>query len=202
MLEFSISKEENESILSNVIELTTASLTENDTCGAGTPKVLSFAGPILIKGVWYIILLLLAAVTVELPIWDTPIEGFRFKSKAKTDVKSDIMVDTIPALPPRNNYVYYHVTTYENALTIMNTGMLVGSSAEGGYVYAWRSKPNKYAIENSGAHKGALIRFSTSASFVSDIGIMDPKVKQYGPVISTRPGPIRVSDVMIVEVYK
>ena len=101
-------------------------------------------------------------------------------------------------LPPKFDQTYYHVTTMENAMNIMSKGMMVGSKYEGGYIYAWRTRPSKYAIENSGAHNGVIISFKTNAAFVKDNGIVDPKVQAYGPVVSTRPGPILVWDVMIV----
>ena len=104
----------------------------------------------------------------------------------------------IPAPPPSNGDTYYHVTTPENAAAIMATGVMTGSKWEGEYVYAWKTKPSKYAIENSGAHTGVIISFKTSTSFVMDTGITDPKVQMYGPVVSTVPGPIVVWDVQIV----
>lgn len=45
---------------------------------------------------------------------------------------------------------------------------------------------------------GVTISFKTSASFVMDTGIKDPKVQMYGPVVRTVPGPIVVWDVQIV----
>ena len=76
---------------------------------------------------------------------------------------------------------------------------MTGSSWEGGYVYAWKTKPNKYAIQNSGAHFGVTISFKTNMMFISDSGIDDPLVKRYGPVVSAIPGPVVVWDVKIVE---
>ena len=114
------------------------------------------------------------------------------KSKAKEEEKDDTI---------QNNsqfQTYYHVTTAENAASIMQTGVMTGSSWEGGYVYAWRTKPDKYAIENSGAHFGVTISFKTNASFTRDTGIDDPAVAMYGPVVSATPGPIVVWDVNIV----
>ena len=65
-------------------------------------------------------------------------------------------------------------------------------------MYAWKTPPGKYAIENSGAHLGLTISFKTNALFVMDTGITDPRVQMYGPVVSTMPGPIVVWDVQIV----
>ena len=104
----------------------------------------------------------------------------------------------VTAPPPSNGVTYYHVTTPDNAIAIMTSGVMTGSKWESGYVYAWKKKPNKYAIENSGAHMGVTISFKTSASFVMDTGITDPKVQKYGPVVSAAPGPIVVWDVQIV----
>ena len=73
-----------------------------------------------------------------------------------------------------------------------------GSVWESGCVYAWKTKPGKYAIKNSGAHMGVTISYKTNASFVMYTGIRDPKVQMYGPVVSTMPGPIVVWDVQIV----
>ena len=106
--------------------------------------------------------------------------------------------DEVLPVPPSNGTTYYHVTTPDNAAAIMSTGMMTGSKWESGHVYAWKMNPSKYAIENSGAHTGATISFKTSASFVMDTGITDPKVQMYGPVVSTAPGPIVVWDVQIV----
>ena len=106
--------------------------------------------------------------------------------------------EVIPAPPPSNGTTYYHVTTPDNAAAIMATGVMTGSKWESGYVYAWKTNPSKYAIENLGAHMGVTISFKTSASFVMDTGITDPKVQMYGPVVSTVPGPIVVWDVQIV----
>ena len=104
-------------------------------------------------------------------------------------------------LPSDNSQTYYHITTLENALNIYSTGTMYGSSYEGGRVYAWRMKPDKYAVKNSGAHQGVIISFKTNASFEQDSGIYDPRVTKYGPVVSSRPGPIYVWDVKIVEGY-
>ena len=96
---------------------------------------------------------------------------------------------------------YYHITTLENAYIIMCTGYMIGSLWEGGYVFAWRLKPDEYAAENSGAHLGVIISFETTASFRPDPGIADDSaITCYYPVVSTIPGPIRVKNVKIVEI--
>jgi len=103
----------------------------------------------------------------------------------------------VSAQPPQNGTTYFHVTTLESAMAIMTTGIMSGSSWEGGYVYAWRTRPSKYAIKNSGAHFGVTISFKTNASFTADTGISNPRVQMYGPVVSVLPGPIAVWDVWI-----
>lgn len=75
---------------------------------------------------------------------------------------------------------------------------MYGNKFEGGHVFAWRMKPNKYAIKNSGAHYGVIISFKTNATFMTDSGITNSKVQKYGPVVSVMPGPIAVWDVQIV----
>ncbi len=121
-------------------------------------------------------------------------------SKPKTDSKpkAGTKEKDITAPPPSNGKTYYHVTTPNNAAAIIATGVMTGSKWESGYIYAWKANPNKYAIENSGAHMGVTISFKTNASFVMDTGITDPKVQMYGPMVSTTPGPIVVWDVQIV----
>ena len=117
-------------------------------------------------------------------------------TKAKAKAKAEEKDITEPL--PRDGTTYYHVTTIDNALEIKSSGIMIGSKWESGYVYAWKMLPSKYAIENSGAHMGVTISFKTSASFVMDTGITDPRVKMCGPVVSTMPGPIVVWDVEIV----
>ena len=85
---------------------------------------------------------------------------------------------------------------------IKGSGMMIGDTWEGGFVYAWKTQPNKYAIKNSGAHFGVILSFKTNATFSMDTGIVDPKVQMYGPVVSNFPGPIYVWDVQILEVTK
>ena len=111
-------------------------------------------------------------------------------SKAKAEEK---------VTPVQNNIAktYYHVTTVENAASIKASGIMTGSSWEGGHIYAWSIKPNKFAIKNSGAHFGVTISFKTTATFVPDSGISNPNVLVYGPVVSLSPGPIVVWDVEI-----
>ena len=117
---------------------------------------------------------------------------------ARSIPKADDKEAAVPAPPRYGDTTYYHVTTPENAAIIMATGTMKGSTWEGGYVYAFRNLPDKYAIENSGAHFGVVISFKTNQSFTLDTGISDPYVLAYGPVVSTSPGPIIVWDVQIV----
>lgn len=99
---------------------------------------------------------------------------------------------------PKIGSTYYHVTTPENASSIMSSGIMTGSNWEGGYVFAWRNRPNKHAIKNSGASFGTIISFKTNVPFVNDNGIEDPLIQKFGPVKSFLPGPITVWDVQIV----
>ena len=129
-------------------------------------------------------------------IFDKPIDQAQEKEEEK-----EVEKVKDGKLPSDNSQTYYHITTLENALNIYSTGTMYGSSYEGGRVYAWRMKPDKYAVKNSGAHQGVIISFKTNASFEQDSGIYDPRVTKYGPVVSSRPGPIYVWDVKIVEGY-
>ena len=129
-------------------------------------------------------------------IFDKPANPAKEKEAEK---EVDIAKDS--ETPSQNGKTYYHVTTIENALEIASTNTMRGSSFESGFVYAWRLKPNKYAIRNSGAHQGVIISFKTNAAFEKDQGIDDPRVLKYGPVVSVNPGPIYVWDVEIVGGY-
>ena len=105
---------------------------------------------------------------------------------------------TIADTSPKGGTTYYHVTTLESALSIQSTNIMYGGALEGGYVFAWRMKPNKYAVKNSGAHPGVIISFKTNAAFCDDNGIDDPRVSKFMPVVSVSKGPICVWDVQIV----
>ena len=100
----------------------------------------------------------------------------------------------------RNGSVYYHVTTLETAEINAKTNMMMGSSAGGSFVYAWKLPPDKYAMKNVGAHGNCLISFRTNAAFESDPEIEDLRVKMYAPVRTVFPGSIVVWDVKIVKV--
>ena len=113
-------------------------------------------------------------------------------SDLKEESNEEIAIDNT-----KSYRTYYHSTTPDAAATIMAGNVMCGSEWEGGRVYAWTSKPNKYALKNSGAHQGVLIEFKSSAVFVPDSGINDPKILKYGPVMTQ--GPIMVWDVRIVE---
>lgn len=95
---------------------------------------------------------------------------------------------------------YYHATSYENAMSIISTGQLQGSSWENGYIYAWKTKPTIRALKLSGAGKtDVIISFKTNAAFENDPGIIDPYVLKYGPVQSVFKGPILVWDVEFIK---
>ena len=112
--------------------------------------------------------------------------------------KAEERVEALPLPPTNNGTTYYHVTTPESAFAIKESCVMLGSDWEGGYVYAWKIKPNQYAIDNSGAHTGVIISFKTNATFEADRGISNPRVLIFGPVVSAMPGPIVVWDVEIV----
>jgi len=132
------------------------------------------------------------------PSISLPSNNYREKEKTKSKEKESTKSK------PRNSdgTTYYHSTTTENAASIMLTNTMCGSSWEGGYVYAWKTKPNKYAIDNSGARTGVIISFKTNAAFTIDTGINDPKVQKFGPVVSVNKGPIVVWDVRIEGYYR
>lgn len=126
----------------------------------------------------------------------------KIETKPSDRTKSKDIAPAIPKTKETQGQTYYHVTTPENAASIKATGLMKGSAWEGNFVYAWKLKPDKMAIENSGAHLGVVFSFKTNATFTMDPGIDNPKVLKYGPVVSTSPGPIVVWDVQIVEVME
>lgn len=105
-----------------------------------------------------------------------------------------------------NKSTYYHVTSKENAIKIIATGVLVNLSGwEGGYVFAWRNKPSKKAIIYSGAQMSeVIIRFNTNAAFEDDPAFCQPgqyipsNVRAAGPVRSVFPGPVSICNPIIV----
>ena len=107
-----------------------------------------------------------------------------------------------PSSPTQNKNsgkpTYYHATSAENAAKIWASGQLMGSTWEGGYVYAWSKLPSKKAVQLSGAHSGTvIISFQTSASFVPDPGISNPYVKSFGPLQSVLGRPVGAYNVKI-----
>ncbi|MDE6625519.1 MAG: hypothetical protein K2K56_03995 [Lachnospiraceae bacterium] len=96
---------------------------------------------------------------------------------------------------------YYHATSVQNAALIVATCVLIGSIHEGGFVFAWRTCPNRRALRLSGARDAkVIIKFTTKASFISDWGISDPYVKAFGPVQSYLPGPVKIKNPVIMPV--
>ena len=101
--------------------------------------------------------------------------------------------------PPANGTTYYHVTSRENALNIISTGILMGSRYEGGYVFAWKIRPDKKAVCASGAYNNeVIIAFETQAPFERDPGIRNVHALRFLPVRSVMPGPVFVRNVRIV----
>lgn len=85
-----------------------------------------------------------------------------------------------------------------------------GSKWEGNYVYAWEPKPNKTALNLSGAHSAeVIISFQTYSGFEgdpafygknTDLSIFERLIiKSYLPVRSCIAGDIHVSNVKIME---
>ena len=120
--------------------------------------------------------------------------------KEKVVAEEKVAADT---MPKDDGAVYYHVTTKENAAQIMASGTLIGSEMEGGHVFAWKRVPNKAAIRNSGLREGeVIIEFQTHAAFENDWGIEDPKIRAFGPVRSVFGGPVRISNIRVLQIAK
>ena len=122
-----------------------------------------------------------------------------FSNTNEDDDSKDVAASTTSG-NKKEGTIYYHVTTPENAFRIQTSNKLIGSNWEGGYVYAWRFLPNKSAIRASGAHYDnyVILAFRTNASFAPDNGIKNRVARQFQPVVSTRPGPISIWDVVAV----
>ena len=69
---------------------------------------------------------------------------------------------------------YYHVTTAENAKEIMKSGQLKNGKWES-YVFAWKEQPThkQASIAGIGSDATTVLKFTTNASFTSDIGNAD-----------------------------
>ena len=112
-------------------------------------------------------------------------------SKTKEDEKTDVVALTEEER--KNGGIYYHATSVDKAATISVSGILIGSTKEGGYVFAWKLKPNKTALKLSGAYGAEVIlKFYTRAAFEPDIGIVIPGVTKFIPVRSVFQGPISI----------
>ena len=77
----------------------------------------------------------------------------------------------------------------------------MGSTWEGGYVFAWGKCPTKKALRLSGAHSGVLISFQTKAAFEFDEGINNKYVEKFEPMKSVFRGPVTVTNVQLVFKY-
>ena len=145
-------------------------------------------------------------IDVDLPDIELPSMSDIFDSiigqvkKLATTISKSISV-TLPPDPPKPTY--YHATTPENAALIIATGIMKGSAAEYGHVFAWKRLPSKEAVQLSGARGGvAIIKFETSAAFEKDNGIDDIKISEtYYPVVTVVARPIKVDNVVIVKMY-
>ncbi|MBR3917494.1 MAG: RHS repeat-associated core domain-containing protein [Clostridia bacterium] len=153
-------------------------------------------GDLIYFGVWGILLIATVGTATESP--SVAIPHFRLNKKEKAEENIDVTTNSLP-MPDNSGKTYYHGTTLENAMSIISTGKMFGSAFEGGHVFAWEVFPSKRAILASGAHLEVIISFETSASFVMDTGVKDTIAKLYRPVVSSRPGPITVKNVYIVE---
>ncbi len=112
-------------------------------------------------------------------------------SRAEKDEKTDVVALTEEER--KNGGIYYHATSAKNAAAISVSGLLIGSSGEGGYVFAWVLKPSKKALKLSGAYDAEVIlKFYTRAAFEPDSGIVIPGVTQFIPMRSVFPGPIAI----------
>ena len=119
---------------------------------------------------------------------------------SETDEKENMVAAT--QSQTSRGKTYYHVTTIENAYSIIASGIMIGSPWEGQYVFAWERIPSKKAIKNSGVNiklkKAVILSFETHYPFIKDIGISDPVASLYKPVRSFLPIPVIVSNVHIV----
>ena len=114
-------------------------------------------------------------------------------------LKEEAKEEVTTAPPPDKETTYYHVTTSENAASIMAGGVMYGSTGEGGYIYAWKKCPNSKAIKDAGTRGTVVISFTTSAAFEPDPAFYEmPYVNSFLPVRSVFPGPIKVSNVVII----
>ena len=148
------------------------------------------AGFVAVAPVVAVVVLAVAVVATTASLVYTAVENNKAEKAEEKEKEAAIQREG-------QSQTYYHITTPEAAAAIMASGVMIGSPWESGYVFAWRQYPDTYAVENSGAHFGVIISFSTSAYFSEDNGIEDEDdIKKYGPVKSL--GPIQVWDVKVV----
>ena len=101
---------------------------------------------------------------------------------------------------PAQLNLYYHVTTPENALKIIESGQLKNGNWES-YVFAWTKQPTKKqaSIAGIGSNAKTVIKFETNASFVPDTGNRGKSISKI--VVQTADGqrlPISIYNVEIV----
>ena len=100
-----------------------------------------------------------------------------------------------------DNKTYYHATSFVDALDIITSNLLIGSLAEGGYVFAWRKRPPRKILSLSGAKSAeVLVKFKSNCAFENDWGIIDTRVKKYGPVVSVFRGPISIYNCTMIPI--
>ncbi len=143
-------------------------------------------------------------------VWNTVVAGAKeltlsfakdyesIGAKSKTKAKEATKDATLP--PKKTLPTYYHWTTSESAAKIWASQYM--KPGEGGYVYAWKLRPDKKALAVCGGHGGVLISFQTIASFVPDETIKNAHAQKFGPVQTLiRNRGISVRNVQIVGYY-
>ncbi len=138
---------------------------------------------------------------IEVPVYNPPASDYSQSISQSISIGRDIAAEQEQtASSDRSNpkgSLYYHVTTYENAMLIMASQALLPRSYEGGYVYAWRLKPTKGAVKFAGlGTKGqVIISFRTNAAFERDPGVDHPYSTRFLPVRSVLQGRVTIWDI-------
>ena len=100
-----------------------------------------------------------------------------------------------------NDRPYFHATSLSAAMEILASHTLKGSTAEGGYVFAWELPPDRKALRRSGAKNAeVMVTFTTNAAFEPDWGITDPYVLSFKPVCSVLRLPVPCKYILITQI--